>query len=162
MAKLNKAKQKEIADNADSGFAVIPDGAVHLRLRDVDATREGGKGPYWSWEFEIVEPETIVMGDPPKETSIKGRRLWNNTSLSKAAAFKMQETFDAFGVELDTDTDELIGKVVKAIISQRTIQEGNRKGEVANQIDKLKPADEDVLERMKAESNSAKAAAEIF
>lgn len=162
MAKLNQKKQKEVEDNAGSGFEVMPDGAVHVRLRDVDATKSGNKGPYWSWEFEIVDPETMLVGDPPKEKSVKGRRLWNNTSLTKEAAFKMKETFDAFGVPLDTDTDDLIGKVVKAIISQRTIQEGSRKGEVANQIDKLKPADPDVLERFEKEAQSQKEMADLF
>jgi hypothetical protein len=160
VAKLNRNKQKEVADNAGSGFAVLPDGAVHLRLRDVDATRSGAKGPYWSWEFEIVDPEELEIDG--KMTKVIGRRLWNNTSLSKEAAFKMKETFDAFGVDLDTDTDELLGQIVKGIISQRTIQEGARKGEVANQIDRLKPADPDVKERFDKQRQQEKETADLF
>ena len=141
MAKLAKKQQEIVGKAESSGFDPMPDGAYHLKLRDVDTTREGAKGPYWSWEFEVVANEEH-----------NDRRLWNNTSLSEAAAFKMKETFDAFGVGVDTDTDELIGKVVKAIVSQRTIQDGARKGEVANQIDRLKPADPDVLEAMQKEA----------
>lgn len=131
MPKLNKAKAKKTEAAEGSGFDPLPDGAYHLRLRDVDASKpDGPAGPYWVWEFEVVE-----------DGEWKKRRLWNNTSLSDAAAFKMAETFKAFGVPADTDTDELLGQVVLGIVSQRTIQKGARKGELTNQIDRLKPAD---------------------
>jgi hypothetical protein len=150
MAKLNQKLQKQTEKAESSGFEPIPDGAYHVKLRDVDTTRSGAKGPYWSWEFEIVDEE------------FKGRRLWNNTSLSEAAAFKMKETFEAFDVPLDTDTDELIGEVVKAVVSQRTIQEGQRKGEVANQIDRLKKADADILAGVASEKKANADMDEIF
>lgn len=131
MAKLNKEKAEQAAAAESSSFDPIPDGAYHVRLRDVDTSREGKAGPYWSWEYEVVDGEH------------KSRRLWNNTSLSEAAMFKVKETFDAFGVETDTDTDDLLGSVVKVIVSTRTIQQGARKGEPANQIDRVVPKDED-------------------
>jgi hypothetical protein len=118
--------------SASTSFEPIPEGAYHVRLLEVDASREGPAGPYWSWTFEIVEPGDYV-----------GRRLWNNTSLSPQAAFKMKETFDAFGVPYDTDTDDMCGSVVKAMVSVRTIQAGARKGELSNQIDRLVAADPD-------------------
>jgi hypothetical protein len=149
MAKLNKQMQKQV-DDAKSSFEPLPDGVYHALLRDVDTTREGPKGPYWSWEFEVIDDE------------FKGRRLWNNTSLSKEAAFKMNETFTAFGTSADTDTDDLIGQVVKLQVSQRTIQEGTRKGEIANQIDRVKPADDDVKEQVDAEAKSKREMEEIF
>lgn len=131
MAKMDKKHQKQ-TDEAAGGFEPLPDGAYHLRLNQVDSEREGPSGPYWSWEFDVVEP-----GD------YTNRKLWNNTSLSEAAAFKMKETYDAFGVPYDTDTDDMCGQVVKAIVSIRTIQSGARKGEPSNQIDKLVPKDPD-------------------
>jgi hypothetical protein len=149
MAKLNKQMQKQV-DDAKSSFEPLPDGVYHALLRDVDTTREGPKGPYWSWEFEVIDDE------------FKGRRLWNNTSLSKEAAFKMNEAFTAFGVTSDTDTDDLIGQVVKLQVSTRTIQEGSRKGEPANQIDRVKPADDEVKEQVDAEAKSKKEMEEIF
>lgn len=131
MAKLNKQMAKRTAE-ASSGFEPIPDGAYHVRLVEVDSSREGNAGPYWSWEFDVVEP-----GDG------LNRKLWNNTSLSEQALWKLQETFKAFGVPEDTDTDEILGRVCKAIVSTRTIQQGQRKGELTNQIDRLVPKDED-------------------
>lgn len=150
MAKLNKQLQKQTKDAESSGFEPLPDGVYHAKLRDVDTTKAGNKGPYWSWEFEVIDEE------------FKGRRLWNNTSLSAAAAFKMKETFEAFGCDVDTDTDELIGQPVKVVVSQRVIQDGARKGEISNQVDRLKPADEEVLAGVAADSESKKAVDEIF
>lgn len=115
-------------DEASGGFEPLEAGIYYLRLRDVDGSREGPSGPYWSWEFDVIQSET---------DSIAAGRLWNNTSLSEAARFKLKETFDAFGVPTDTDTDELVGQCVKAVVSIRTIQQGARKGEQANQIDRL-------------------------
>ena len=56
----------------------------------------------------------------------------------------------------------MIGQVVKAVVSQRTIQEGTRKGEVANQIDRLKRADDDVLASVGAEQKANAEMDEIF
>lgn len=151
MAKLNKELQEQTDKAESSGFEPLPDGVYHLRLMDVDTTREGPKGPYWSWEFDVVENEQF-----------KGRKLWNNTSLSESAAFKMKETYEAFGVPLDTDTDDMLGMVVKAQVSQRTIQSGSRQGDLGNQIDRLKPADPDVAARVQKAASDAKEAADIF
>ena len=151
MAKLNPELQKQTENAESSSFEPLEAGVYHLRLRDVDTSRSGPAGPYWSWEFEVVDHEEYSK-----------RRLWNNTSLSEKAAFKMKETYEAFGVPLDTDTDDMLGMIVQGVVSQRTIQEGQRKGELANQIDRLKPADPDVAERMKAEAQKEKEAEEIF
>lgn len=150
MAKLNKNMQKQVSDAETSGFEPLPDGAYHAKLRDVDTTREGPKGPYWSWEFEIVDE------------AYKGRRVWNNTSLSKEAAFKMRETFDAFGVSPDVDTDDLIGKLVKVVLTTRTIEKGARAGELANDVSRLKPADEDVLAEHDKRAKDQKEMADLF
>lgn len=132
MAKLPETKAKAADASTDGGFDPLPDGAYHVRLREVDSTREGPSGPYWSWEFEVVE-----------EGEFSKRRLWTNTSLSDQALWKLKETFDAFGVPTDTDTDELLGKIVLAVVTQRTIQAGARKGELSNNVDKLRPPRDD-------------------
>jgi hypothetical protein len=135
MAKLNKTKATAASKADSASFEPVPDAVYHVRLEDVDSSREGPKGPYWSWQFVIVE-----------DGEAKGRKLWNNTSLSDAAMFKFKESFDAFGVETDTDTDDIIGQVCRAVVSTRTIQQGDRKGEQANQIDRLTPADSEFAE----------------
>ena len=166
MAKLDKEHQEQTA-TASTGFAPIPEGEYHLRLRDVDPENEGPAGPYWSWEFEVLDSVDFKHTDPDtgevEEANTEGRRLWNNTSLSKQAAFKMKETFDAFGAELDADTDDLCGGVVRAAVSQRVIQSGARKGQISNQIDRLYKVEEG-FEAPAAGAASGKqpAAEEIF
>ncbi len=132
MPKLNK-KQAKGVDDASGSFEPLDDGVYHARLRSVEVSDNPGPSGshYWKWEFEVVEEPYV------------NRRLWTNTSLAEAAAFKLKELFDAFGEDTDTDTDELCGEIVRLVVSTRTIQEGTRKGEVANQIDRVSPADEE-------------------
>lgn len=128
MAKLNKATAKSI-DEAKDGFEPLPVGTYHVKLLDVDATREGPKGPYWSWAYEVVEP------------GFQGRRLWNATSLADGAQFGLKQTFAAFGVPTDTDTDDLCGRVIRAVVQHRVIQGGAREGQIGEQVSRLLPAD---------------------
>lgn len=130
MAKLNKTMAKKV-DSEKSVFDPLPEGVYHCRLRDVDASREGPAGPYWSWEYEVVAPEEYI-----------DRRLWNNTTLAEGARFGLKQTFDAFGVPTDTDTDELLGKIVRLSVSTRTIQKGARAGELGNNVEKVMPPEE--------------------
>jgi hypothetical protein len=164
MAKLNDEHQ-EAAKNVTSGFAPLPEMTVHAILKDVDSTREGNKGPYWSWEFEIITDETVESPQTdedgnPVMVKTKGRRQWNNTSLSQA--WSLKQSFDAFGVGVDTDTDELTGLPVKLVLSVRTIQAGNRKGELTNNIDRVLPPDEDVAKAIKQDLKDRADMAEIF
>lgn len=129
--KLNKNLSKKVDAQEDRGdFEVLPAGIYECKLREV-TPQEGAKGPYWKWEFECVEDE------------YKGRRFWLNTSLSEAALWKFKEVFKAFGVASDADTDELVDEHVRLVISQSIIQQGNRKGEMGNQVDNVRPADTD-------------------
>lgn len=128
MPKLNQALATATNAAVTTSFEPLPEGVYGVTLKGVDI-KEGQKGPYWVWEFEI-----------PQGADHAGRRFWLNTSLSEAALWKLNETFAAFGVTPDTDTDELLGKNVKAVVVQRTIQAGARSGEVTNQIDQVLPS----------------------
>lgn len=155
MPKMDKDAQKQTADAPDSGFPVWPEMAVHARLKDVKVSDQpGGSGyHYWTWEYEVVEDREVTAQVPvtkdgktemqPQERSVQGQKFWNNTSLSPQAAFSMKATYDAHNAEYDSDTDDLLGDVVKLIIGVRTIQSGDRKGELANQITRVVPKDED-------------------
>ena len=129
MPKLNAKTAKAVEKTEGGTFAPVDPGIYHIRLRDVTA-KPGPKGVYWAWEFESVEPD------------VRGR-FWVNTSLSDAAHFKLKETFEAFGVEPNTDTDELLGKVVRGQVTITTIQKGPRTGELTNSLDKLLPPNDD-------------------
>lgn len=120
---------QEAAEQADSR-APLPEDTYVLRLRDVDGTKSGPSGAYWSWEFEVAHN---------RDPSLNGRRLWNSTSLSKKAAWKVKEAFDAFDVPTSTDTDDLCGEMCLGIVVQEVIESGKRAGEMGNTITKLMP-----------------------
>lgn len=147
MAKLNAKLQKQTEAAESGSFDPLPDGVYHLRLVSVDTTRSGPKGPYWSWEFDVLDE------------GFRSRKLWNNTSLAENAAFKMKETFEAFGAPLDTDTDDLCGMVCKGVVSQRVIQQGTRQGEIGNNINRLSLKDDD-FEVPESEGGAGQPAAE--
>lgn len=125
MPKLPKATAKAVGEAESSSFDPLPEGPYVAKLTGVEV-REGQKGPYWSWEFSVVEPDDH-----------ENRKLWTNTSLSDSAAWKLKEVFEAFGVAADTDTDELIGQVVKLAVTQRVIEQGARAGDIGNNVDRV-------------------------
>lgn len=132
MAKLNKKFAKQAADEADNwvGTGVLPAGLYLCKLREVDSSKSGAAGPYWVWEYESVE-----AGEQPV-----GRRFWDNTSLSEKAIGRLGKTFQAFDATTDTDTDDLIGRLVCLDIKQGTIQKGDKAGEKRNEIVAVLPA----------------------
>lgn len=136
MPKLNKTKAKQVHDaEMKEGFTPLEEGQYVLRLREVDGTGDGPKGPYWTWIYEI-----------PEGYEHEGRRVFNTTSLSDEAMGMpggLKQTFEAFGVPADTDTDELCGELIEAYIVQRTIQKGDRKGQLGNNVENFFPYDPD-------------------
>lgn len=136
MPKLNQEVAQAV-ETAEDGFKPVPEGVYILRLMEDVEVKEGAKGPYWRWTFEIPEEHE------GEKLEFAGRRFWTNTSLSSAAYFKLKETFGAFGVPTDTDTEDLVGQKVKAVVTQRVIQGGQRSGEIGNEIDKLLPLSHD-------------------
>lgn len=127
MPKLPPNVAKKVDDTESGSFEALPPDKYRARLMNVEQ-REGNKAPYWSWEYEVIEPEAF-----------EGRKVWNNTSLSEKAFFKLKEAFEAHGATPDTDTDELCGSVVVLAVSQRVIEQGARKGETGNQVDRVLP-----------------------
>lgn len=138
MPKLTSEKASKV-EAAEDGFKPVPEGIYILQLTEDVDVREGGKGTYWRWAFEVPVSHKVDGEDVEQEHA--GRKFWTNTSLSEAAYFKLKEAFKAFGVPTDTDTKELVGRRVKAAIVIKTIQSGSRKGELGNEIDRLLPLD---------------------
>lgn len=132
MPKLNQETARKVSE-AEDGFKPVPDGVYVVELREDVDVREGEKGPYWSWCFEIPKEHE------DKELDYAGRRFWHNTSLSDAAYFKLKETFAAFGVPTDTDTEDLVKRRVKVVIRTEIQQKGKNKGRENSVIDQLLP-----------------------
>lgn len=113
---------------AEDGFKPLDPGIYVVQLKEDVEIKEGAKGTYWKWTLEIP------AGEPGA-----GRRLWTNTSLSEAAFFKLKEMFAAFGVPVNTDTEELVGRKIRVQVKHATINQGSRKGELSNEIEKCLP-----------------------
>lgn len=139
MPKLNSQKAEAVS-TATSAFPLIPEGLWPAKLLAVESreNRIPGKDGYWRWEFEIHYTDDEGVDRTGKQ--------WENTSLAEAAAWRMKQAFDAFGVSTDTDTDDLCGKWCQAQIGQEVIGAGSRKGEMGNIIVKLLPLDDEAAE----------------
>lgn len=111
----------------------LPEDVYVLVLKDEVTVEEGPRGPYWKWTFTV---DSNAGGDKTHA----GRKLFHRTSLAENAAWKMKETFLGFGAPADTDTDDLIGSRVKAMVVQSMIESGTRKGEMSNDIKQILPA----------------------
>lgn len=136
MPKLNTETAGKV-ENAEDGFKPVPDGMYVLELRQDVEVREGDKGPYWSWEFEIPADHDGV------DLQHAGRRFWENTSLSENSYFRLKQMFAAFGVPANTETEDLVKRRIKAVIVTEIAQRGKNKGNEQNRIEKLLPLDSD-------------------
>lgn len=130
MPKLSNETAQKTAAAEGGNFEPLPEDVYTATLYGEVQVREGASGnPYWSWTFKIAEgPHT-------------GRTLWLSTGLSDQALWRLKEVFAAFGVPADTDTDDLIGRRVKLLVTQKIIGAGSRKGEIGNEIQSLLPAE---------------------
>lgn len=130
MPKLSKKKAKSVSEQEGQEYAALPVGKVLAKLVDVKV-KEGPKGEYWSWEFDVVAPSESA-----------NRKVWTNTSLAENAEWKLNEMFAAFGEDPDTDTDELIGEKVCLYLTQYVIPTGKNKDKIGNQVDTAMAASE--------------------
>lgn len=140
MPKLSKAKQKSVAKAESTGFKALEPGQYLGTLKQVVTQKdgkplEGAAGPYWQWEFDSIR-------SLDEEETFPGRQFVI-TSLSDESDWKMKEVFEAFGYELDSDTDEMVGETVILQVSQRVIEKGARKGQTGNNVDRLLPLGDD-------------------
>lgn len=128
MPKLNSALAAQVErQEVQINYEPIPAGTYVVRLMNVEPRESKNGNPAWSWTYEIVEGEHT------------GRRLWDYTSLVEKALWRVKAIFDAFEVPPGTDTDELLGRQVRLVVSQRPIPAGQRAGEIGNQIDRVLP-----------------------
>lgn len=98
------------------------------QLFEVDVSDAPGQSGfhYWIWKFRILDD------------GYRGKEVRTNTSLSPKAAFKIGETFAAFGVAADTHTDELLGQRAMLYVTQRPSDDGLR---TFNDIARVMPYD---------------------
>jgi len=130
MPALPSSEAAAVEEFEGNAYPVLDPGVYHCRLFDVKVG-EGKAGPYWNWEYHLEGGSA---------------RFWNITSLSEKARFKMKETFDAFGVSADTNTDMLLGRSVNLQIGIGTITGGAREGQQRNEVIQVLPYEATDLE----------------
>lgn len=135
MPKLNSKQTRMVEDAAEREFILLDPGLYLAALQKVEA-KEGKNGPYWEWEFLLTEDEN---GDG-LETNVT---LWDNTSLSEKAAWKLKAHFAAFGVPPDTDTDDLLGEWIWVDVGHEVQSQGARAGKLRNTVIALQPVESD-------------------
>jgi hypothetical protein len=147
MPKLNKnaaAKASKSAENAPAGeFPILDEGFYRVRLTGVETdTVKNSKdpklvgAPVWIWKFDVS----------PDDESGKSGKFWHRCTLPVEGAEYFDflnglfvAPFDAFGVPVDTDTDELVGRDIRAYVIEKVIPSGKRMGQKANEIESLVP-----------------------
>ena len=87
MPQLDPEVAQTVADT-EASSNLMEEGIYETVLIEVKGDGNGPAGPYWTWVFK----------NPDDSPRYKGWQHWVITSLSPDAAWKMKETFEAFGV----------------------------------------------------------------
>lgn len=132
MARMAEDLIEQVDNYKPEVFEPLEDGVYVLSFEEDVEVKVGPKGTYWAWKF-VANQE-----DNPGMTRTKVT-LFHNTSLSEKAAFKLHETYAAFGVSARTDTEDLVGQKVRGKVIQQVIEQGKRAGEIGNSLDELLP-----------------------
>ena len=122
MPKLNQKQAKQAAEADD--YEAVPPG-TYLAVLAAVSEKKGQAGPYWEWQFQLQET------DEGEELERKVK-IWENTSLSEQAIFRVAQMFAAFEVDTDTDTEDLLGLYVMVNVGQEVAEQGARAGQLRN------------------------------
>jgi hypothetical protein len=151
MPKLAASRAKKAsasAENAPAGeFPILEEGTYRIRLTGVEVDKVNKAkdpkllgAPVWIWKFDISP-------DDESEEQVSAK-FWHRCTLPPEGAEYYDflnglfvAPFDAYGVSVDTDTDELVGRDVRAYVIQKVIGSGKRKGKIGNEIESLLPLD---------------------
>lgn len=138
MPKLDTKTAKAVNNAEGTAFTLLDEDEYVLKLDKVEVSprpdRNGNS--YWIWSFTVQSGQ--VTGD-----KYKGKPIRTNTGFSENQLWFAKMVFDAFEAKPNVDTDTLLGKEVKAIVGQREIQAGPRKGQLSNDIQTMLPVSAD-------------------
>ncbi len=135
MPKLDRATALAVNKAESGGGTLLDEDEYLLKLLSVKVSPKPDRNGshYWIWEFEVVS------GAESKD-KFKGKKTRSNTGLADNQHWFLKMFFEAFEVKPNVDTDTLVGKEVKGLISQHVITSGTRKGQLSNDINSLFPA----------------------
>lgn len=93
------AQKTANAESSGGGGALLPDGYYEAKLVEVKSSTSRAGNAMWVWTYHV--------GPDKKE-------MKEYTVLSDDALWKLRDTYEAFGAEVGSDTDDLIGRTVIA------------------------------------------------
>lgn len=136
MPKLDNETARAVNKAEGSATTLVDEDEYVLKLDKVVVSPkpDTNGNQYWVWTF------TIQSGEITKD-KFKGKSQRTQTGWAENQHWFAKMVFDAFGVKPNVDTDTILGHEVKALIGQREIQKGSRKGQLANDIQQLMPLD---------------------
>lgn len=132
MSKIPKldTKTARLVNSAEGGSRVLVDeDQYRLKLSKVIVSPKPDRNgnTYWVWSWDVISGQQ--SGD-----KWKGKSVRCNTGFTDDQAFFPKMIFDSFGAKPNVDTDTLIGQELLAIVGQREIASGARKGQITNDI----------------------------
>lgn len=158
-AKIKKRVAK--ADAVGGGdFEPLAPGKYIASLSEVEAKTSNAGNPMWVAEFEEIHDldgerqpgrqwyNLNLPIDGPMPESYEPKKLrkdqtkqdsWDN--YQRMCEGRLKGFFEAFGYEVDSDTDEFISEKCVIVVGVRTITQGARAGEKTNQINGVAPLD---------------------
>lgn len=135
MPKLDTKTAKEVyAAESTGGFVLLDEDEYILKLDKVIVSPkpDTNNNVYWIWTFSVESGQ--LTGD-----KFKGKTIRCNTGFAENQQWFAKMVFEAFEVKPNVDTDTLLGKTVKAVVTQREQQAGKNKGKMTHDIATLLP-----------------------
>lgn len=152
MPKLAATTRKKVAKatSVSGDFEPLKPGKYVGTLAEVEAKKSAAGNPMWVAQFEDItsmdgerQPGrqwynlNLPTSDTPPDDYEKDAEKWEQ--YQRLCEGRLKAFFEAFGYEVDSDTDEFIGERCVLTIGVRTIQKGERAGEKTNTVNGVKP-----------------------
>lgn len=129
MPRLPQAVAEKAQNSESRDFSAFEPGIYTVKLVEVDTSGSGNAGSYWTWKWEVQD-----------EGPAKGRWLWDRTSLSENAAWKLKQLIiTGMQFEITSDTDEMVGESCRVEVSRAPQEQGKNAGKMVNQIETYLP-----------------------
>lgn len=149
-AKIKKKVEKAQAVSGE--FEPLAPGKYVAVLNEVEAKSSAAGNPMWVAEFGDIRDMdgesqpgrlwynlNLPTTDTPPDDYAKGEEKWKQ--YQRLCEGRIKAFFEAFGYEVDSDTDEMVGEEVVLIVGVRTISNGPRAGERTNSVNGVKSAE---------------------
>lgn len=118
MAKLG-GDQATAVENAVNPNGLIDEG-IYLATLTGEVKVFDGKSVMWIWPFTID-----AVNEKGEPQPFAGRKVDHKTWISDAANYRLKDTFEAFGVPVSTDTDDLLNHKVRVKVTTKDDWKGD-------------------------------------